>query len=69
MSSAPMVEYNTAKALLDQMMNDINVIISKSLEGEDPDIEVLKEYADPDSQRYKNMVNEICYSLERWLAL
>ena len=37
MSSAPMVEYNTAKALLDQMMNDINVIISKSLEGEDPD--------------------------------
>jgi cell fate (sporulation/competence/biofilm development) regulator YlbF (YheA/YmcA/DUF963 family) len=37
MSSAPMVEYNTAKAMLDQMMNDVNVILSKSLDGEDPE--------------------------------
>ena len=37
MSSAPMVEYNTAKAMLDQMMNDVNIILSKSLDGEDPD--------------------------------
>ena len=37
MSSAPMVEYNTAKALLDQMMNDVNIILSKTLDGEDPD--------------------------------
>jgi cell fate (sporulation/competence/biofilm development) regulator YlbF (YheA/YmcA/DUF963 family) len=37
MASAPMVEYNTAKALLDQMMNDVNIILSKSLDGEDPD--------------------------------
>lgn len=37
MSSAPMVEYNTAKALLDQMMNEVNIVISKSLDGENPD--------------------------------
>ena len=37
MASAPMVEYNTAKALLDQMMNDVNIILSKSLDGDDPD--------------------------------
>lgn len=37
MSSAPMVEYNTAKALLDQMMNEVNIILSKSLDGEDPE--------------------------------
>lgn len=37
MSSASMVEYNTAKALVDQMMNEVNTIISKCLEGEDPD--------------------------------
>ena len=37
MSSAPMVEYNTAKALLDQMMNEVNIVISKSLDGEDPE--------------------------------
>ena len=36
MSSAAMVEYNTAKALVDQMMSEVNVILSKSLEGEDP---------------------------------
>lgn len=37
MASAPMVEYNTAKALLDQMMNEVNIVISKSLDGEDPE--------------------------------
>ncbi len=37
MSSEAMVEYNTSKALLDQMMNEINTIISKCLEGEDPE--------------------------------
>ncbi len=37
MSSAPMVEYNTAKALLDQMMNEVNIVLSKSLDGEDPE--------------------------------
>ncbi len=37
MSSKAMVEYNTAKALLDQMMNEVNTIISKCLEGEDPE--------------------------------
>ncbi|MBE6786950.1 MAG: YlbF family regulator [Ruminococcaceae bacterium] len=37
MSSGPMVEYNSAKALLDQMMNEVNIVISKSLDGEDPD--------------------------------
>ncbi len=36
MSSAVMVEYNTAKALLDQLMNEVNTVISKSLDGEDP---------------------------------
>ncbi|MBR6532979.1 MAG: YlbF family regulator [Clostridia bacterium] len=37
MSSGPMVEYNTAKALLDQMMNEVNIVLSKSLDGEDPE--------------------------------
>ena len=36
MSSKGMVEYNTAKALLDQLVNEVNTIISKSLDGEDP---------------------------------
>ncbi len=36
MASDAMVEYNTAKAELDAMVNEINVIISKSMEGEDP---------------------------------
>lgn len=36
MSSGSMVEYNTAKALVDQMMSEVNVILSKSLDGEDP---------------------------------
>ncbi len=36
MSSAAMVEYNTAKALLDQLMNEVNTIITKTLDGEDP---------------------------------
>lgn len=43
MSSAIMVEYNTAKAMLDQLMNDVNTVLTKTLDGEDPetcDIEV-----------------------------
>ena len=36
MASPSMVEYNTAKAMLDQLVNEINTIISKSLDGEDP---------------------------------
>ena len=37
MSSSAMVEYNTAKAELDTMVNEVNVIISKSIDGEDPE--------------------------------
>ncbi len=37
MSSEPMVEYNTAKAMLDQMMNEVNIVLSKTLDGEDPE--------------------------------
>ena len=37
MSAPAMVEYNTAKAELDQMVGEINTIISKCLEGEDPE--------------------------------
>ena len=37
MANPAMVEYNTAKAMLDQMVNEINTIISKCLDGEDPD--------------------------------
>ena len=33
-------------------------VISK-LEGEDPDMETLKQYADPDSEKYKKMVEMI----------
>ena len=36
MSSPAMVEYNTAKVELDSMMNEVNTIISKTLDGEDP---------------------------------
>lgn len=37
MASEPMVEYNAAKALLDQMMSEVNIVLSKSLDGEDPE--------------------------------
>ena len=37
MSAPAMVEYNTAKVDLDQMMNEINTVISKCLDGEDPE--------------------------------
>lgn len=37
MSSAIMVEYNTAKAMLDQLMNDVNTVLTKTLDGEDPE--------------------------------
>lgn len=37
MSNNTMVEYNTAKVELDQLMSQVNIIISKSLDGEDPE--------------------------------
>ena len=37
MSAPSMVEYNTAKAELDVLVNEINTVISKTLEGEDPE--------------------------------
>lgn len=37
MASPAMVEYNTAKAELDQLVNEINTVISKCLDGEDPE--------------------------------
>jgi len=37
MSNPVMVEFNTAKVGLDQMMGEINVIIGKCLDGEDPE--------------------------------
>lgn len=37
MSNPAMVEYNTSKVELDQLVNEINTIISKVLEGEDPE--------------------------------
>lgn len=36
MSSKSMLEYNTAKAEVDAMLNDINSIIMQCVEGEDP---------------------------------
>ena len=33
--------------------------VIKELEGEDPSDETLKEYADPDSEKYKIMVKRI----------
>jgi len=37
MSNPVMVEFNTAKVGVDQMMTEVNVIISKCLDGEDPE--------------------------------
>lgn len=37
MSNPLMVEYNTAKVELEQMMNEINTILGKTLDGEDPE--------------------------------
>ena len=37
MSNPVMVEFNTAKVELDKMMGEVNVIISKVLDGEDPE--------------------------------
>lgn len=37
MSAPAMVEYNTAKAELDQLVNEVNTVISKVLDGEDPE--------------------------------
>lgn len=36
MSSKSMLDYNTAKAELDEMLNDINSIIMQCVDGEDP---------------------------------
>ncbi len=33
------------------------------LEGKEPDEELLKEYSNPESEKYNNMVNEICRQL------
>lgn len=37
MANPAMVEFNTAKVGVDQMMGEVNTIISKCLEGEDPE--------------------------------
>ena len=37
MSNPAMVEFNTAKVELDSMMNEINIILGKTLDGEDPE--------------------------------
>ena len=37
MVSPAMVEYNTAKVELDTLVNQINTVISKALDGEDPE--------------------------------
>ncbi len=37
--------------------------VIKELEGRDPDDDTLREYADPDSEKYKKMVDEICRQL------
>ena len=37
MSAPAMVEYNTAKVEVDSMVSEINTIISKCLDGEDPE--------------------------------
>lgn len=37
--------------------------VIKELEGRDPDDDTLREYADPDSDKYKKMVDEICRQL------
>lgn len=37
MANPVMVEFNTAKVGLDQMMSEVNVIIGKVLDGEDPE--------------------------------
>ena len=37
--------------------------VIRTLEGKDPDKATLAEYADPDSSKYHNMVDEICKEL------
>jgi len=37
MAAPAMVEYNTAKVALDQLMNEVNTVLSKTLDGEDPE--------------------------------
>lgn len=37
--------------------------VIKELEGGEPDADTLKEYTDPDSEKYKKMVDEICKRL------
>lgn len=37
MANETMVEYNTARVELDALVNEINTVISKTLDGEDPE--------------------------------
>ena len=37
--------------------------VIKQLEGREPDEETIKEYADPESEKYNKMVDEICKQL------
>jgi len=37
MAAPAMVEYNTAKVALDQLMNEVNTVLAKTLDGEDPE--------------------------------
>ena len=37
--------------------------VIRTLEGKDPDKETLEEYSHPDSEKYQNMVSEICKQL------
>lgn len=37
--------------------------VIKKLEGCEPTEEILHEYTDPDSEKYQNMVDEICKEL------
>lgn len=38
--------------------------VIQKLEGKEPDDEMLKEYANPDSEKYQNMIDEICKELK-----
>ena len=37
--------------------------VIRTLEGKDPDKETREEYSHPDSEKYQNMVSEICKQL------
>ena len=44
-------------------MELITRTVIKEFEGENVSMETLSEYADPDSEKYKKMVNRICEKL------